>query len=286
MKKRYITIVVIWHVVFKLYILFLFAVFLFIIISILDLKNKGVKDKTKMEQIENSLCLYQHSQRLLFSYEDYLINYNKMASIGTGYKILSIGDDYIFSYDIINSKYSISYYSGRVKNIDINSISGSYDSIIMEDEMIYSSVLNKYYQYNLITDIEEEIYKEKYYIIKNGKDYDVSKSKKNVIVYNNLSHENKVISLEDIASQPSFSSELQLMSFEILDYKMVGDNIYLNMNYKEICIIIRYNFITNIYELYDWNRFVHDFDYNYKNINFYIMLNDQSPSIINKYFIL
>lgn len=288
MKKRYITLIAFGHL-FLIFIIghSLIGVigFLYLFLSFLNLKNEYSKDTMKIDKIEEALSVCEHTQKTLFSYDDYLICYDKIASIGETFEVDLITDDCIIYYDSLNREYVIEYYNGSKKIIDISNTSGRYKSIIMKDSMLYSSINNDYYQYDIVDDREEKISKDEYYIIKNGNNYNIIKEKKSITVYDVSCDKKMEINIEQIFNEIPLLSNLSLNSFEILDYTVDGDDLYLNTFYKEMSIIVRYNLVTNSYDLYDWNRFYSGF-YNSNKINFYLLSDEQLPPILNKYFIL
>ena len=247
-----------------------------ILLIALVINMDDANERNEEKKIYNTLSNFSHNKDIVYYYDDCLCYNNKISEFGQYSDILYVDENCII-HENRNNTITLNLENTKM-NFDRKKISGYSYTFIYNDGFIYSYKSGDYFEYDTSLDVEKTISKEKYFNVRDGEKYEVVFGKKEVIIYEQ-DIEKAIISKNMIIENNDFSKIKSYQLFDLCDYKIKGENIYIQLYYKHFNIIFSYNLFDDSISLFDW--FQQEFTWEYTNSNFVII--DSLP-IIERFF--
>ena len=284
MKKRFYIFIILMVVVSCLSFIATFFMVLLINDSCVSSYEKNIDKK-----IESSLSKYNHNQMVFFNNNILCFN-NKLFYFDDNIEVQYIDDEMIFLYDYSHDEYKLNYINGVEMVKKTNRKDAFYPGMGFYYNLnaYYQFSKDSYYKYSFETEKIDYISQNEYNSMLNesrfGKEYNIIYKNKNFEIVNKVSNNTQNLSFDELTKNDELSSIYNIKHFTVEYYKVCNNNLYINLRYKSYNIVVYYDMQNGLIDLYDWCKSER---YNTtKFVNFSILSAGQSPSIINKYFIL
>lgn len=281
MKKKYIILGVL---------AFLFNIFSFIglficiifAIRILFLNYQHEENK-KINDIVEVLSEYEYNKNNVFYRYNSIIYKNQEYTLEDEKTIFWIGDSNIIYYNEatqymhIEGITSIESFHKSITRL------GDYLERYYKEPSLYYWFSNKYYRLDINNLDEIELSEDEFYLTTYGSNYRVNINKKEIDVTSSNDF-SKAINIKDIKNYEEIGKIPYITNFIFYDFLVKGNDIYIQMKYYEIDLIIKYNMEEDTMSIFDWH--IDDFVgvlHEKTNLGFAI-INDDFIPIINKYF--
>ena len=255
-----------------------FAVILFLCIFIVPIVIGFVHENRIDKEIHNSLINFEHSSKAVY-YDDNTIYYNgEHTTFDDDIRVHYVDDDNIIKYDYRKKIFILERGKECIVLIEKNT-SGYYDFFVRGYYVFFTYLEKSFYMYDIENSSFMEIPKEDYYYKKYGKKYYISLEKNSIKCINNATGKEINISTGTLTKETTFSSIANFNIFKIKDYQIYNDDLYIRLYYLDYEIIVKYDFLNNYYEMFDW------FDGGYDIDEFNILVN-KYPVSLERYFMV
>lgn len=255
-----------------------FSVTLFICIFIVPIVIGFVHENRIKKEIHNSLINFEHSSKTVY-YDDTYIYYNgEHTRFDDDTRVYYVDDDNIIKYNYRKNVFILERGTECIVLKEKNT-SGYYDFFVRGYYVFFTYLEKSFYMYDIENSSFMEIPKEDYYYKKYGKKYYISLEKNSIKCINNATGKEINISTGTLTKENTFSSIANFNIFNIKDYQIYNDDLYIRLYYLDYEIIVKYDFLNNYYEMFDW------FDGGYDIDEFNILVN-KYPVSLERYFMV